>query len=247
MGYNASLLYSKEEFMGKQKNIFYFVLYLVGVIAGLLLTLLATWGDLEAAFYGFDRVGGARMSSLSCPILMSETETNTFSIKIRNTLDRNLAPSVKTDVSTSIAPISSYESVLLLPGESKKLEWQIGPENIDLNGFIFVRAWTYAAYPQPDREGTCGIVIHPFGISGAIITWVLVIISLLGTGISLYKLRQIEGLEGSEMRISRYNLLALLMLAGVINSFIGMWIVGILILAVSLLVGVISVGFSVKL
>jgi hypothetical protein len=237
----------KEENMGNHKNTFYFVLYLVGVIAGLVLTLFATWGDLEAAFYGFDRVGGVRMSSLSCPILMSDTETSTFSIRISNSLDRNLAPSIKTDISMPGAPVSSYESVLLLPGESKKLEWQIGPKNIDLDRFIFVRAWTYAAYPQPDREGTCGIVIHPFGISGAIVTWGLVIVSLLGTGISLYKMRRAGSLEGSGMKTSRYNLLAILMLAGVINSFIGIWLVGVLILAVSLLVGVISAGFSVKL
>src|SRR5688572_4120022 len=101
----------------KTKHSFYFIVYLVGVIAGLGLTLLATWGDLEAAFYGFDRVGGSRMSSLSCPILMSDNETSSFSIKIKNSLDRNLAPSVKVDISAPGAPVSSNESVLLLPGE----------------------------------------------------------------------------------------------------------------------------------
>ncbi|MBL8050238.1 MAG: hypothetical protein JNM46_03370 [Anaerolineales bacterium] len=231
----------------KTKKTFYFILYLIGVIAGLSVTLLATWGDLEAAFYGFDRVGGSRMSSLSCPILMSDNETSSFSIKINNSLDRNLAPSVKIDISAPSAPISSYESVLLLPGESKKLEWQIGPENIDLGRFIFARVWTYAAYPQPDREGTCGIVIYPFQISGKILTSILVALSLFGTGIGLYGLKQSGSLEGSGMKTSRYNLVAIIMFVGLINSFIGIWLIGVLVLAVSLLLGVISAGFSVKL
>lgn len=233
--------------MGNQKTSFYFVLYLVGVIAGLGLTLLATWGDLEAAFYGFDRVGGLRMSSLSCPILMSDTETSKFSIEISNSLDRNLAPSIKTDISMPGAPVSSYESILLLPGESKKLEWSIGPENIDLDRFIFARAWTYAAYPQPDREGTCGIVIYSLPINGKILTTILVVLSLLGTGFGLYGLKQSGSLEGSGMKMSRYNLVTIIMLVGLINSFIGIWLVGVLVLAVSLLLIVISVGFSVKL
>lgn len=234
-------------FNQKTKNSFYFILYLTGVIAGLGLILIATWGDLEAAFYGFDRVGGLRLSSLSCPILMSDSETSSFTIKINNSLERNLSPSVKVDISAPIAPISSNESVLLLPGESKKLEWQIGPENIDLGRFIFARVWTYAAYPQPDRESTCGVVIHPLPINGSILTSILVVLSLFGTGFGLYGLKQSGSLEGSGMKTSRYNLVTIIMLVGLINSFIGIWLIGVLVLAVSLLLIVISVGFSVKL
>jgi hypothetical protein len=95
----------------KQKTTLSFILYVVGLIAGLALTLMATWGDLEAAFYGFDRTGGLRLSSMSCPIVMNDTETSSFTIKINNSSDRNLSPSVKTDVSSRIAPISSYENV----------------------------------------------------------------------------------------------------------------------------------------
>ncbi|NJN80751.1 MAG: hypothetical protein HC797_09940 [Anaerolineales bacterium] len=231
----------------KQKTTLYFIAYLIGILAGLILTILATWGDLESAFYGFDRVGGARLGSLSCPILMNANETDTFSIKIKNSLDRNLAPSVKTDISTTGAPISSYESVLIMSGESKKLEWQIGPENIDLNRFIFARAWVYASYPLKDREGTCGVVIHPFPISGASITWGLTVLSLLGMGIGLNGLKRNGSLEGSGMKTSRFALLSFLVAVGLIASFMGIWLIGVLIIAISLLVGVISVGFSVKL
>ena len=230
----------------KQKNNFYFIIYLVGIIAGLGLTLIATWGDLEAAFYGFARTGGLRLSSLSCPILMHTNETSSFSIKIRNSTDRKLSPSVKTDISSSTAPITTYEAIVLEPGETKKMEWALGPENIDLNRFIFARAWVYASYPLQDREGTCGVLIHPFPISGSVVTWVLLGLTVLGVGIGVYGQKQAEGQIGSGMKVSRYMLLAILVVAGLISAYLGIWLFGVVILALSLLVVVTSIGHSVK-
>lgn len=231
----------------KTKNTFYLILYLIGVIAGLALTFIATWGDLEAAFYGFDRTGAVRLSSLSCPILMNNNEASSFSIKIKNSTDRKLSPSVKTDVSSRIAPISNYESVSLEPGETKTLSWEIGPENIDLNRFIFARAWVYASYPLKDREATCGVVILPLPIRGTAATWGLTGLSLLGMGIGLYGLKQVGGLDQSGSKISRFYLLAILAALGLIISYISMWLFGVVVLSVSLLVSVISVGYSIKL
>lgn len=227
-----------------QKTI-YLIIYLIGIVAGLLLTLIATWGDLEAAFYGFDRTGGLRLSSLSCPILMNNTETSSFSIKVKNSTDRKLSPSVKTDISSPIAPITSYENIVLEAGETKKLEWVLTPENIDLNRFIFARAWIYASYPLPDREATCGVVVFPLPVSGSVATWGLTLMSLLGIGIGIYGQKQAEGHIGSGMRVSRFTLLAALVIVGIIASYAGIWLLGVVILALSLLVSVISIGHSI--
>lgn len=233
--------------MEKQKNIFSFTIYLVGIIAGLALTLIATWGDLEASFYGFDRTGGVRLSSLSCPILINTSETSSFSIKVKNSTDRSLSPSVKTDVSSPIATISSYESIVLAPGETKKMEFALTPENIDLNRFIFARAWVYASYPLPDRESTCGILVLPLPIRGSIVTWSLLLLSLLGMGIGVYMQKQVEGQMGSGMRVPRYAFLAILVVIGLIASYMGIWLMGVVMLALALLVSVISIGHSIKI
>lgn len=227
------------------KKTFYFIIYLIGIVAGLLLTLIATWGDLEAAFYGFDRTGGLRLSSLSCPIMLNYTETSSFSIKVKNTTDRKLSPSVKTDISSPIAPLTSYENIVLEAGETKKLEFALTPENIDLNRFIFARAWVYASYPLPDRESTCGVVILPLPFNGSISTWGLTLLSLLGIGIGLYSQKQIENQSGSGMKVSRFTLLAILVIVGLIASYVGVWLLGVVILAISLLVSVISIGHSI--
>lgn len=229
------------------KKTFYFIIYLIGIVAGLALTLIATWGDLEAAFYGFDRTGGLRLSSLSCPILMSNTETSNFSIKIKNSTDKKVSPSVKTDISSPIAPISSYENILLEPGETKKLEYALTPENIDLNRFIFARAWVYASYPLPDREATCGVLILPIPVRGSVITWGLVLLSILGMGVGLYMQNQVDGQERGDWKFSRSGLIAIIVVFGLLVSYLGVWLFGVLTLVLALLLSVISIGHSIKI
>lgn len=233
--------------MEKQKNTFSFIIYLVGLIAGLTITLIATWGDLEAAFYGFDRTGGLRLSSMSCPILMSNTETSSFSIKVNNSAERALSPTVKVDISSFIAPITSYENIFLEVGETKKLSWELGPKNIDLGRFIFARAWVYASYPMPDREATCGILTLPLPLHGNIVVGILTLLCLLGMGFGLYMQKQAEGQNGSGMKAQRFVLLAVIVVVGLISAYIGNWLLGVLMIALALLVGVISIMHSVKI
>lgn len=229
----------------KSKINLYFIIYVIGVLAGLTLTLLATWGDLESSYYGFDRTGGARLSSLSCPILMSNTETSSFSIQVKNSTERNLSPSVKTNISSPLTPITSYEDIDLAPGETKTLAWTLTPENIDLNRFIFARAWVYASYPLPDREATCGVVVLPLPFNGSVATWGMTILSLLGMGIGLYGQKQVIGQAGSATSLSRFVLLSILVIVGILTGYFGIWLLGVVVLAISVLVGVTVIGHSI--
>ncbi|HNO31209.1 MAG TPA: hypothetical protein PKI78_05440 [Anaerolineales bacterium] len=222
------------------RNNTFFIVYVIGALLGLTLTVLATWADVEAAFYGFDRTGGDQMNTLSCPILMTSRETSAFSIKVSNRTDRNLSPSIKTDISTRAAPISSYEPIKLAPGETKKMEWSIGPENQDLGRFIFARAWVYAAYPQPDLENTCGIFILPLPGKGTFYTWAMILLSLAGMGYGLY------GFKKASPNIALPAFLTVVVVAGLLIDFQGIWLAGVLILAVSLLVIVIALGQAVR-
>jgi len=218
----------------------YFIMYVIGALLGLTLTVLATWADVEAAFYGFARTGGNQMNTMSCPLLMTSHETSTFSITVSNRTDGNLAPSVKADISTRTAPISSYEPIQLAPGETKKMEWSIGPENQDLGRFIFARAWVYAAYPQPDLENTCGIFILPLPGSGTFYAWAMIVLSLAGMAYGLY------GFRKSSPNVALPVFLAVTVIAGLLINFTGIWLAAVLVLVVSLLVSVIALGQAVR-
>lgn len=77
-GYKIYSILRKEPTMEnktKRYNLF-LTLFILGAVSGLLLTALATWADLEAAYYGFPRRASARLSGFSCPVLMTANESN---------------------------------------------------------------------------------------------------------------------------------------------------------------------------
>ena len=234
--------------MNKQtsKTHIYMALYIFGAFLGLLLIFLSTWADLESSFYGFDRTGGSPFTTLRCPVIMTPTETSSFSVRVTNTADRRIAPSLIADISTPLVMNASTENLTLEPGESRRLSWAVGPENIDLKRFIFARAWLHAAYPLPDRESTCGIYILFLPGKGIYYTWGAVFLSIFGMGYGLYMMRREENPEKDNDVISRLTLLAAIVLIGFVFVYTGFWLGGILILVLAFLLVVISIGYSFK-
>lgn len=222
------------------------IFFTPGVLLGLFLTVIATWADLESAYYGFDRTGGSRLSSLNCPILMAKNETGRISVNLNNPTDGKISPAIKTDISSTIAPISFSEHLDLAPGESAQLEWQIGPDNVDLGQFIFARVWVYSSYPIKDKESTCGVFVLPIPGNGMIYTLLIVGLSLFGLGVGLYSARQARVPGRGGLDFPRLAFLAIVITAGVIASFMGIWLLGVLFVFLSLLVTVISIGYSIR-
>jgi hypothetical protein len=239
----------KKEIMKKNTSINYpiFISYIVGALLGLTLTVLATWADLESVHYAYDFRASASFSGMKCPILMTANETNSFSAKITNTTDKLLSFSIKTEISSRRLPVPSVEYIELDPGQSKTLQWTMGPENIDLGNFIFAKALVYGSYPIPNRESTCGVFILDLPTSGTVITWTMVILSLLGMGVGLYRLNQIQSSAQNGWEITRrLTFLSVVVIAGLIASFMGWWILGVLIIVITLLFIVISLGFFIN-
>ncbi len=217
--------------------------YVVGVIIGLYLVVVSTWADFEAAFYGFSRLADMGLDGFSCPVLMTRDETNSVSLKVSNTTDNLISPVIKTEISTSMVIQEFQESLELAPGESKKLNWSVGPGNIDLGNFIFAKALMFSAYPFPNRETTCGIFIVDLPGNGWVILTILVGLSLSGMGWALYEMNKVNDATTWVIRHFRpMAFLAILIILGFVSSFLGGWMPSILILAVTLLMIVILLG-----
>jgi|SRR5687767_7794585 len=209
--------------------------YILAVVTGLFLIVISTWADMEADSYGFPRRASATLRELACPILLTRNEIGTISLKVSNPTDRPLHPSARTEISADLDPQVFVESLDLAPGESKRLNWSLRPENIVLGNFIFANVQVYASYPIPNREKTCGILIMDLPGSGKVIVVVLTVFAVIGLVWGLYSMSK-SGL--SKTRGSNtWNailFLSVLIAAGLIFSFMGSWIpsIGILVLAV---------------
>jgi hypothetical protein len=122
-------------------------------------------------------------------------------------------------------------------GESQKETWDVSADNTVLGTFILIKVHTYASYPQPDMEGTCGIfVVGIPWMCGAVLFWLWLVISLgfLITGFWLSDIRKVEGEQSSENVFVR-RVLAGLAVLGLIAGSAGWWLVGIAVLVVTAL------------
>ena len=229
--------------MNKRISPFVSLSYVVGVVLGLYLVVVSTWADFEAAFYGFSRLAEAGLRGFSCPVLIARDETSSISLRVSNTTDSMISPVIKTEISTSLVVQEFQEGLELAPGESKKLTWAVGPENIDLGNFIFAKALVFSAYPLPNREATCGVYVINLPGSGRVILSVLVVLSLMGMGWGLYGLNKTVRLNAwLENHIRAMLFLTLVIVVGMVVSFWGGWVPSILLLAVSLLLIIILLG-----
>jgi hypothetical protein len=231
----------------KPASILPILLLAIGVLIGLTTAILATWPDFEASSYEFARNTNTPLNGLICPIILNTNEMGTVSLTVSNPTDKLLTPSVKTQISTSDDPISFLESLRLPAGQAKKLEWSIGPENIDLHYFIFVKALVYASYPIPNREATCGTFIMDLPMSGAAFLILMVTLSLTGIGSGLYMLNRVnQRPERTEMNLHPMYFLASLIVLALIVSFIGWWIQSIVVIVMAILTAVVLLNLILK-
>ena len=223
----------------------FLVLYIIGALLSFALAIIAAWTDLEAAFYGFSRRASTTLSGLSCPVLLNRNEIGIVSVSIRNTTERKLSPSVRAEFSSRLTPISTLESVQIEPGESKTLEWTVGPENIDLSRFIFSKVLVFASYPMPDREASCGTLIVNLPIPGSVLLFSMTALGLGGMAGGLFALNRSHPLSDRLERILRpLTFLAIMITLALVVGLAGWWVQAVLVLAVTLISIIIVMNYA---
>jgi len=219
-------------------------LFFLGALMTLAMAVLAIWPDLEASFYGFNRRASTRLPGLRCPILLDKDETGLVSVKVSNTTERKLSPSVKAEFSSKLLPISTLDSIQIEAGESKTMEWTIGPENVDLDKFIFSKVLVFASYPIPDREATCGTLVIDLPMRGGTMLVLLTVLGVMVMGGALFGLTYSTTLSNRmERAIRPLTFLAILMILTLGVGLAGCWVQGILLLAVTLITMVIAINY----
>ena len=219
------------------------VLFGLGVLLGITLSTLAAWADYESASYGFAHRANSPFRGLSCPILMTQGESQTVKIKMTNTSGRAIHLSMRTEISTRLTPDTQLEFFDLAPGESMQAQRTIGPDNVDFGQFIFVKAGIFSAYPLPDQENTCGIFILPMQGNGFTILITTTILSILLIAGGMFMFRKIDGVKRN---FNGLLFIAVATLLAMVFSFSGLWIQSTLLLVLAILAGFIMLGVTTR-
>jgi hypothetical protein len=215
------------------------LLTLTGILIGLLLSLLAAWGDYESTSYGFMKRANAPFRGLSCPVFLGRSETGTISIRLTNSTDHPVSAGVRTEISASQEPASNLQFVQLAPGERATVKQTIGPENIDLGSFILVSTSVFSMYPVPDQEMTCGVVVLPMAGGSQPLLIVGTTISLLLMSAGSYFLYR-RGSSGPRSRSVLFMTLATAL--ALFFSFRGSWVQALFLIIMVVLTFLITSG-----
>lgn len=221
-------------------------LFLIGILLGLVLSGAASWADLESTFYGFDEMGDEHLDTVDCPILMTTSDIGSVGATFKNPNDTPINFMVRADISNR-GLFRSERMMLSLEGnESKKVTWNVTSDDIDLRNFIFAQISNYPAKKITFRQATCGIVtIDLPQFTGKQIFTFAIIVILVGIvgGLVLWEIYGLP-LTGKLTEITRaMKTLGVIVLVGMLVSFLGLWMFGILAIAAAVLAFGVILGF----
>lgn len=203
-------------------------LFWIGLALGFALAAGAAWADVEAKFYGFQQYTNEPLKSLRCPALMTRSDTAAMSASFSNPLDRPIVLTVQSEISTPGLPITERVVLSMAPGETRRYQWTLTPQDIDLGGFVFAHVVQFPTYGQPLREATCGVAVVPIaGLSGSQVFSLALLGCLLGVtiGLGLWQRAHHPLMGRPRNTLFAMTFLAALVLAALLASLLGWWVI----------------------
>jgi hypothetical protein len=227
-------------------------IFSVGVLLGMALSGIVVWGDFEASLFNVSMSGNAPLKTLRCPVMMTATEVGTVTATFTNPLERPVEFTIRAHITEGyVTLMREINSKLpLAPGETGTLEWPVTSDDAAYSGhLILVRVRLAAKYPLPSRHASCGILVVnlPYFTGNQVFAFAFAasLLSMVaGAGLWVVANRPLRGLGIDVTRAM--GALAGCVVAGTIVGLLGWWVLGVLILAITvLLVGAI-IGYFVS-
>lgn len=217
------------------------VLFSVGLVLGMVFSAGALWADLEAFLFDPPISVDEPLKTLRCPVIITAQESGTVSATFTNPSDRAVLRLVRAHISRGFASLmreveNQFE---LEPGATHKVEWAVTADDAAWGHFILVRVHVLRNNPLPSRSGSCGVlVVNLPGLTGNQVVVLPFVVSLLTMviGIGLWAARS-KSSEGRIPDLTRpMSGLAAIVLAAMVASLLGWWVVGGLLFLLALII-----------
>jgi hypothetical protein len=216
------------------------LIFAIGILLGSILVAINTWGDLEAAMFDTTVRADGSVSFLSCPVMITTSEVSTVSASFVSTYARPIERRVRIHISDGHLTLMREEktSLPMTPGKMGKISWAVSPEDAAFDQWILVRVYMFPSATLSSKDGSCGILVAniPYFTGGQILT-AAYITSLLFTAIGII----LWGNNNKPLTMRRNSTFrGLISIAGstvfgMIVSYLGWWMLGVLSLALTVL------------
>ncbi len=218
------------------------LLFVLGVLAGLVFNASAVWADLEASQFDPALKADESIDRISCPLIITPGETGVVRVSVKNTADRPVTTAIRAHISEGFVTLMRQQDSrhTIQPGETVRLSYDVTAEDAAWHQFVLVRVFVFPALPMHSRAGSCGVLAANLpGLPGwaVLAVWLAVSIAGMGGGIWLWA-RPHTRLIGNPLRSLRAMLiLAGAIVAGMVFNLLGVWLpAGLLFLATVVLV-----------
>lgn len=136
-------------------------LYAIGLLVTLALGTLVTWGDMESSYFALTSFEDERLKTLSCPVLLTGSQTGTIKARFKNTAEYPRILLIKAHISEQSVSSARIEKISpeLEPGETIVLRWTVSPDDAVWDRIILARVSMARNSPLEARTGTCGIFV----------------------------------------------------------------------------------------
>jgi len=223
------------------------ILFSVGVILGMFLIGISVYADFESTLFDLAVTSDMRIRPIQCPIFLSEKETGRVTASIQNPADKPGEVRVRAHISKGhLILMRQLEDIIqLAPGDSRKIAWEIYPQDAAFNHLILVKVIVYNTVNESTQKGSCGVVVFdlPGQIKGQYLFLFLFGSALLflASGAFLWW-KYGRSYTGKRLEATRSILgLGSLVMLGMISAASGIWELA----AVSFYIGLLMIGVIV--
>ena len=230
----------KKHLQGRTGRILSVILFSVGLLLGLAFSAAAVWADLEASL--FDSALGAdeSLKTLNCPVIITPKESGVVSARFGNPSDRAVLRTVRAHISYGFATLIREASTqfVLEPGESRKLEWEVGSDDAAWERLVLVRINVLRNHPLPSVTGSCGILVMNLPVlTGGQFVALILTLSLLGiaAGAALWASERSSWTARMQALTIPLAVLTALVLAAMLTGALGWWALGLLLILFTLI------------
>ncbi|HBX69732.1 MAG TPA: hypothetical protein DEH25_10255 [Chloroflexi bacterium] len=222
------------------------LIFALGITLALVIAVGIVWGDFEAALFDPGISADSTLRGFRCPVAITTHEVGKISATLKNSTDRDKSFYVRAHITEGYV-LFKREINMQVPvaaGDKEQISWEIYPEDAVYHRLVLFRVYVNASYPDPSRGNLCGVLVVDFpGLTGGqlfILSVALSLAAVIGGRYFWRKSNPNINSKNAKSVSSAITGLAFMVYFTMLIGYLGLWIFGVLLVAITvLMIGVI--------